>query len=430
MSATQMDGPIHISGDTAQILDSAGQGQADSVAVPDPNTDAGPSLFFQGMGVLDPRFTYLKDKVTGYSGMVPSHLSNPFIVSINQIPVAINLNIIAGAQTLTSGTAMTLAVASLGWTTNVPISPMVGYGGLNSQTVVTTAGAIDFGFGFCTTVAGNAQITVSNSNLYRVGMPLVIGEAGNAAGTSPLLTNVESIDSATLITLADTPLASVAVAPVGTGNLWGPSEVGFPTPTAALPYLARGPGLFFDARQGVNRALSISGLGAGALGGTFTAIGYDVFGQYLSEVITVGAGIAVGYSRKCFKYLVSVTPNFTDPDTYSVGTTDVFGFACRMDLVPFIFATWNALQVVDGVGFAVADQTSPATTTTDDVRGVIQVGSGGPHTPITNANASNGTQAALVMSGRRLLLAQWLQTDNDLAALSTDTRSMFGVTQA
>lgn len=429
MGATIFDGPLVSSGNMAEILSAPGQGQAGSVSVPDPNTDRGPSLMFQGIAVPDIRFTFGKDKVQGYTGMVPGMLVSPLMHSINQIPMTADINCLAAAQAQTINVAMTFEAATAGVDTGVPIVPFAGYGGLNGATVVTAAIALDFGFAYGTVVAASKNVTVADSALFFPGMPLVIAGCGNAAGTIPLLTNVDSITSATVIVILDAPLASLNPAPIGTGNLWGPSEVGAVTPTAAMPYLAGGPGLFLDPRQTVARSISIATADGGGLGGTWLVTGYDVYGMLMSELVTVAAAASIGYSTKAFKYLMSIVPQQTDPALYYAGTADNFGFCMRLDIAGNAQATWNLLEVDDGVGFQVADQTNPATTTTDDVRGTVQVGVLGAGTPLTNAATSNGTIAALVRTGRRLILGQYMPAYQVLGGRTTDTRPIYGVTQ-
>jgi hypothetical protein len=79
-------------------------------------------------------------------------------------------------------------------------------------------------------------------------------------------------------------------------------------------------------------------------------------------------------------------------------------------------------------GWVGADITSPATATTNDVRGTIQTGAVGGGTGI-GATASNGTVASLAMSGVRLDMVQRIRVSDMLRANPADATKLFGVTQ-
>lgn len=409
MGASNLSGPEFVWGQTCGIpLAIAG-----NTAVGDYNADAGPSGFFQGLGVIDPRFIFPKDQVQGQTGKAVVHYSAPSLVSISQIPVAAAAANIAAAANAVSGTAVTLVAANaLGITLNVPIVPIANM--WNAQAPVVAAIALDFGFAFANCTAGNPLVTVANAFDFSVGMPLVIGGVGNSGGTIPLLCNVLSINSLTTITLTAPPLATLATAPVGMGNIWGPSEVfsqlSNMTPTAHQPFIAGGSGLFLDGRQAVTRGLRITGAASGT-GGTFTVAGWDIYGMPMREIITVGAGAVTGYGVKAFKYIQSVTPNFSDAHTYSVGTSDVFGFAYRAPLWENVEVAWNALYMSAATGFtAPLSLITTPTGTTADVRGTIQTSALGGGSGI-GATASNGTVSGLAMSGVRLMMQQTVQVD-------------------
>lgn len=437
MSTSIWDGPVHVYGDMGNLVDPS----TGLVIVPDPNSDGGPSLMFQGVGILDFRFFYTKDKVQGYTGVVPAHYHIPTIVSINQIPGTVQTNNIAAAQTVTTAVAMVLAAASTttltgAVVTGIPIYPLqAGGGSLNAGTLTTAAIALDFGFAFGTVVAGNATVTVADSTLFTVGMPLVIAGAGSSvAGAVPLMTQVASIVSATQITLVSNALPAVSLNPaaIGTGNYWGPSENGFPLPTAALPYLAKGPALFLDDRQAVNRCVQIAGTNGGCVGGNFLVSGADIYGVAMSQLITVAAGVATTFSTKCFKYIFSVVPQFTDTTaghTYTVGTGDVFSFCARNDVWEFTSAAFGGVAVPTSTGWTAAVATSPATTTTGDTRGTIQSGTNGAGTGFTGGAATNGTVSALAMSGKRLFMTQDIQLYNALRGVITSPVAFYGVNQ-
>jgi len=422
MAATSLDGPQFVYGGLAAIPSSFGAG-----GVTDPNTDAGPNGVYLGAAVIDPRLVFPKDNVTGVRGSVQAHLMSPYMQSISQIPATLAANNIAAAQNVVANTAMTLASASTGITLNVPIHPYSQV--LNAATVVTAAIALDFGFAFGNCTSGSTTLPVSSSSLFLPGMPVVIGGVGNSSGTIPLLTTVASITDATNIVLTDAPQATNATAPIGMGDIWGPVPYGTgnPTPTAAYPFFAHGPARMLDPRQAITRGVRIVGTG-GSSGGNFTVAGWDIYGQPMTETITVAAGASTGWGKKAFKYIRSVTPLFTDANNYTVGTSDVFGFAYRSTIWEQTTVFWNGAMQTSATGWLTADTTNPATATTGDVRGTIQTSASGGGSGI-GANASNGTISSLAMTGRRLEMAQQLAVPDILLTTRLDTTPMFGATQ-
>lgn len=423
MATSIWDGPLHAYGSMGNLQSPSGV-----VAVPDPNDDSGPSLFYQGVGNPDSRFFYQKDKVQGYSGVVPAHLHSSTLVSVDQIPAALAANNIAAAQGVSTGVAMTLAAASLGVTVNVPLYTFSPGGALNSGTLVT-AMALDFGFAFGNCTAGSTSIVVADSTQFRVGMPLVVGGVGNSGGTAPLLTNVTVLTDATHIAVANAPQATNTTAPIGAGNIWGPSENGYPTPTAALPYWARGPALFLDPRQAIARGVQIVGA-AGGTGGNFLVSGYDVYGEPMTQLITVAAGSNTVYSLKAFKYIASVVPQFTDTGhNYTVGTSDVFGFNLFTGTWEYTNVAWAGTFTTAATGWLAGVATSPSTNVLGDVRGTLQVSTNGGGSPISGGSASNGSLSSLAMTGRRLFIEQDLSVNQTLTAGVINAASAYGVTQ-
>lgn len=418
MGASIFDGPLYQYGNmgsmTAAIF---------GMSEPDPNTDAGPSGVFQGEAMLDPRWWFPKDQIQGRTGVLPAHFMAPTLRSVNQIPAAFGTATIAPLANAVSGVAMVLAAANAtGITINVPMIPF-NQGGIKNLGLganPTTGICLDFGFAFATCVSGNAQITVANAYDFFPGMPLVIAGVGNAGGTIPLLTNVRSIDSTTTLTLFTAPLASVNPAAIGMGNIWGPDEnqtnLANMTPTAHLPWMAGGPGLFLDPRQSIARAVSITGVVSGT-GGNFIVRGADIYGVLMSETIAAGAGVSTVFGKKAFKYIFSVTPQFSDAHTYSVGTTDVFGYHYRAPTWEDTEAFWNAIgqTVTQGYTAPLALITA-STATTADVRGTLQTSAQGGGTGIGATN-SNGTVSGLAMSGVRLMMQQEIAANQALYAV-------------
>lgn len=128
----------------------------------------------------------------------------------------------------------------------------------------------------------------------------------------------------------------------------------------------------------VPRCVDIVSTGAGDTTQTATFSGYDVYGQAMTQTVTLN-GVTRVATMKAFKSIVSIAISAVTAGNISSGTTDVLGMPLRAttrDYVTFSYAqTAGLLSAV-----TVADVTSPATALTGDVRGTVAL-----------ASASNGT---------------------------------------
>lgn len=435
---TEFTEPLWTIGDLGQLESSPGG----TILLPEPSggmgigggSGLGPSGFFGGTAQLDMRYTFLKDLIQGYVGRVPSFLESSMMLLVDAVPMAANSSNIAALQTLSSGVSMTLATTPVvGISVNLPIIPFTGVlGNLGTATSATTAPIVlDYGFDWMALTNGSTLATVVDSTLYNPGMPLCI--AGTSTSTV-LLTNVFSINSATVVTLANPATFTSTQTPVGTGDRWGPSEFAsnslnapnspFPTPLSAWPYVAFGPGLFLDTRQALSRCVSVTPGSTLASVATFTVSGWDIYWQPMTQTlgpITPSGGVVTTYSKKAFKAINTIIPNVTDGHSWSSGTGDSFGFPIKTDRWEYADISFGGTFASSSTGFTVPDFTSPASATTGDVRGTMQYGSLGSSTTFGGAGAggSNGTVASLVVSGRRLVFFATLGTWDQLNARLT-----------
>lgn len=370
---------------------------------PDYNPCPGPSISYQGDTLPDVRYYLQKDQANRI-GIVPAHLNAPYFLLVDTTPAAsaaAPLNIAAAANAV-SGTAMTLVTTTTaGITPGLQLQPQPAAGigpGQSSAAAVSVIG-LDFGFATGTTVAGAGTFTVVRSNtavnatnLFSVGQWVCIGGAGNVGGTTSLFTKVTAI-SATQITVSPVPLGSVTNAPIGSTNLYDPNIQNMQpslTPATVQPYLAGGLAMVLNPLETCARNIGIQGAASGT-GGAFLVRGYTVYGEPMSETITATAGATVTYGKKAFKYVASVTPQFSDAHTYSVGTGDTFGFAVRSDFWEYTSLFWNGTFVTASTGWLQGDQTNPATSATGDSRGTLQVSARGAGSPISGGTPATGS---------------------------------------
>lgn len=121
----------------------------------------------------------------------------------------------------------------------------------------------------------------------------------------------------------------------------------------------------------VPRTVEIDSSNAGDTTQTATVYGTDVYGNAMTETIAFNGTTAVA-GQKAFKTVTRVAISAALAGNANVGTTDVFGLPFRVDSRNYALTAWNGAFVTTGT-FAAADTTSPATATTNDVRGTYAV---------------------------------------------------------
>lgn len=397
MVATLNSGPFISAGN---LMDSTSSGVAQITS----NTP-GPNMQYHGDGFLDVRYFPIAKDATEKHGVIPNYMVTQTVLSVNAIPVTKSASNIAAGAHVVSGTAMTLATTAVaGIALNIPFLQF------GTSTVVTAPIAIDYGFEVVSVTSTSKNVTVADSTKYIVGQPLIIASALTA--TTPLITYVTGITSATVITIANAAGNTTStLAATGSGNTWGVMDNVSPIPfsTYTQPYLAGGCGLYFDPTQAITRCLSATGVSAGS-GGTITFNGWDIYGAPMTDTITLAAGVNTVNTLKAFKYLKSVVPNFTDGNNVSIGTADILGLNLRSDLFEQTMIWDAAALITANTGYTKADLTSPATATTGDTRGTYAL-----------QTASNSTN--------RTTIYQNLSFQQLVRSGPTGYTSLYGVTQ-
>jgi len=355
----------------------------------DYNPDLGPSLFWGGVARLDPRtnFTYLPGQA---SASLTAGFATSDTMTINYAPYAKGTAAIAAAANVVSGTAMTL-VSTNSTTTGVSVSASC----TNQSTGQTVTGLLllDGYASFTGVVASNVLTVSSLTGTVTVGMTL----AGTGVATGTLVTAQLTGPAGGAGTYSVTGNATVGSATI-TGQMTGTA--------ALLQPFGQTPSIYLWNPQAlVARAVSVTG-SASATGGNITIAGYDIYGMPMSEVIAAPASATTVNGKKAFKYIASVTPAFTDAHNYSIDTTDIIGLPLRSDFFGDVAINYNATGITASTGYVAAVTTSPATTTTGDVRGTYALQS-----------AADGS--------KRLMVRQFV-----LAANMGSIPGLFGVTQA
>jgi hypothetical protein len=393
-------------------------------------TEDGPAYTYQAVVVSNLRASPFDKDGIG-PGRVPAFLTNPQIVVVDNIPSTATTTILATAAAVTSGTGVTLTTAAPGNTvagtpsiaTGVPLIPF------GSTAPVTAAIVLDFGFTTGTTTAASSAVVVVDSTLFTNGQWITIGGAANSGKTAALITQVTGISNATTITVSPAPSGSLTNAPIGGANLFnnllppatqfGP---GTSVPNAWSKSLAGGLFRIFNPLEAISRGVSITATTTAALGGAFLVSGWDVFDQAMTQLITVAASTTTSYySKKAFKAIASVIPQFTDATgTYSVGISDLIGFPIRIDRADYVDWTYNGVVKSSNTGIVTA-VTTPANNTAGDVRGTLQLSATGPGTAIVTAAVSNGTSRLFVSITQPL----W----NTITGTPLNTAPFFGVNQ-
>jgi hypothetical protein len=372
------------------------------------SVEIGPSIFWQGASLLAMTGGGSKDK-TGM-GAIPSLFMSDNILSLNQIiqPGGIAITTAANA---TSGTPFPLVTAyTLGITPQAP----------TTQPGNPIGVALESGFAVGGTTANSGTVTVAANDKWRFfpGQFLSLGGAG--LGGALFFAKVVTVPppGTNTITVSPNPLTTQANSAIGQYH-GDPTNVGFGVgglPNVYSQLMNGGLGRFYIPDNGCARGVGVTGVASG-LGGNVLIQGIDIWNRFTSEIIAATAGATTVYGKKTYSVILSATPQFTDAHNYTVVTSDLIGLPTSMlpnQNAPALVVGGSA---VTNAGVQFADITSPATTTTGDPRGALQLSTKGP----VGAVASTFAAAAAVN------IVQQLNPFQVLLATQFNPGTLFGV---
>lgn len=348
------------------------------------NPDLGPSLFWGGTALADPRtaFAYIPGQRQGAQTFGWLGVDNVNTLSI--VPYTATAGaIVASANPTTATLALVSANSS---TTGVYVTTLFtrsDTGAADASSLV----ALDAyaSCGTCTCAAGVLTVGTNTTMPIAPGMTLLTasgtvssgvvlgtqivsqltaGTAGLGVAGTYLTNNTSLTFTSSTVTLAYQNVQQCVVPVGGTGSsifLWNPMAL-------------------------IGRLVAVTAA-ASATYATATITGYDIYGFPMTEAITITAGSQVA-GKKAWKYIKSVVLSGGTADTthaYSVDTVSTFGLPLRSDSYGDIIVNYAAaLNLVTLISAATsylpADRTV-ATATTGDVRGTI-----GAFTASTGAN--------------------------------------------
>jgi hypothetical protein len=232
--------------------------------------------------------------------------------------------------------------------------------------------------------AGLASGQTMTTGFYDCSQVMVIDQVPSTIATANIaaLANVTSGTAMTLVaaTGAGITVTTAATPVLQTNNVVPSGARVIDSVPAVISFGASGAVVCQDPRTSIARAVSITGVASGT-GGAFKVAGYDLYGIAQNETITATSGATTTNGAKGWKFITSVTPQFTDAHNYSVGTTDIYEFPLAAYFWGDATITWNNGIMTANTGF-VAAVTSTATATTGSTRG----------TYLLQATASDGTR--------------------------------------
>jgi len=135
----------------------------------------------------------------------------------------------------------------------------------------------------------------------------------------------------------------------------------------------------------VPRTLSVVSAGAGDTTQTVTFSGYDVYGQQMTQTVTLN-GVTTVNTTKAFASITNIAISAATAGNVTAGYGDTFGLPVAVRDAGYIESVkWAGALAADAGTFTAAVATSPATALTGDVRGTYKPSS-----------ASNGTNRLVV----------------------------------
>jgi len=187
-----------------------------------------------------------------------------------------------------------------------------------------------------------SAVNIAASQSPGAGAITLVSSSGAGITVSTSITRGDTGATVTGLLAIDTAFAGVGFGQDTTVNMWDPTKA-------------------------ISRNVRLTS-GGDDSGIVFTVSGYDLYGFPMSEAIT-GANAGVASGAKAFKYISGVTHTGSVATTLTIGTGDVIGLPLRADYFSECRIFYNNAAITASTGFVAAVTTSPATTTTGDVRG-------------------------------------------------------------
>ena len=431
MAETNFRGPVN----------SMGSLEIQSGTAPTIEPMDGPSQSYQGYGMADPRGAPFNKDGTA-PGRATMFLGYASTYAVDTIPQATASNVIVAAQGITATGSLTFVSTAVtnASTPSACIALGVPILAQGTSNITTAPVALDFGFITGTTVTNSSTVNVSDNTKLTLGQWIVIGSVGNAAGTASLITQVLTINTTNFTGITVSPVPATGLcAPIGQGNLFQGALLPPGTqfgPAAASAYYAipdslAGFSKVHNPAEQCARGVYLTSASLATHAATadlYIVYGADIWRMPMTELLSVSPGTTAAttvYGKKAFKYIFSVQNTvLATTATVSIGISDVFGFPMRADYYSQVMISAGNTSVGSNVGFLAAVSTtgSPATNTTGDVRGTVQLSAAGGGTAISSVATTNGVV--------RLTIQQDLGVWNTINATPLNPVPAFGNTQS
>jgi hypothetical protein len=339
----------------------------------------GPSMFWAGFGIPIIGSGANKDNIN--PGAVPAiYVASP-LQTINAIPAA-------GGAVIANAIAASIGIP-LANTPNFGPGIAPGTQAMSKGGPVSNAVALDIAIDKGAMSANNPLLNLTNpANSWRYSKGMWIAVAGVGPAGATMFAQVMNINP----TIGQLTLSQN------------------PPPSGVSAFASSGMGRFLIPECAVARGVGVTGV-AGGTGGPMQIQGLDLFNQPQSETIQVGAGVITTYGKKTYKVFISATPQFNDNHAYSIVTSDLIGMPISVLPPPTPQPLINAAGApYTGGVMQFADFTNPATQSSGDPRGAIQLSAKGP-----NAGAAGiGPDGATVFSVTQAISALAACTGNML----------------
>ena len=348
--------------------------------------EIGPSLFWGGVGFPAPSASGSKDKkgqgaLAALSGAYPIRTVNAFIQ-----PGGAAATVTAATAPVANTPILPLATYAAG---RAPVPQMFGGVSVNAM-------AIDMGIETVTyATAAGGTVTMAapsiNGNVWRYNKPgLWLALLNGAASGASMFAQVVSVNPTTGVIVTSPPPAVNGSGQISLTNRFNPNLYGAGPPTGLSSEAAAGAARISIPEIGNTRGLGIVAVGAGTAT-SYLLQGIDGYGSPQSEIVPVLAAAATYWSKKTYDIFISLTPLSADTGrtTVQVIVSDFIGLPMSVlssnGIQSVLYGAPGAQVAGIPVPYALstytvipADLTYPATQTTGDPRGGIQVSANGP----------------------------------------------------